>query len=159
MKKFVILFLALSISSVAFADMGPGPADPQIEVGFIKNNQPYTSDISLVYQCNVPLRGAGPIATRTFDFTCSKGICKNDGWFYKFNPCFSSNGSLRYMLPLQNSFTNFTETLEFREGGGYKLIMNLDKNSLSSASTFTPLCPFSFVLLGLIPIFLVKKWN
>ena len=115
MKKLIFLILILGI---VFADIGPSPTAPSIEVILSEN-----TDILLTYVCTVPSEGydESPMGQREVIFSCSDGKCYNDDWFYKLNPCFDGEGYFTYKFNGEIKTTN-TKTFET----GYVYTMNLE---------------------------------
>jgi len=147
------IFLLLVLCAVAFADVGPGPAKPDITVTFTKGGVPYGTDATLVFHCLENVSGEGAVGEDEITFTCSAGVCRDDYWFYKFNPCFNANrGYFTYALEgdaLKNSSEfAFTET-------GRDIVINADDGAVSKGQNLF-LCPGSFILLALLSLMALK---
>ena len=91
----LLLFLLALMVSLSFADIGPGPDAPAITVTFTKGGEVYTAPISAVWHCNAPVIGndteSGAVGQRNVDLSCQMGVCKNQYWYYKLNPCFDAS--------------------------------------------------------------------
>ena len=87
--KIVVLFLAVMLASVAFADVGPGPAKPDITVRFMKGDEPYVGEVTAMFRCwDTTEESEGIMGETDVKLSCNAGVCNNEQWFYKFNPCF-----------------------------------------------------------------------
>lgn len=155
MKELTCLFGIVLLASFVFADLGPAPPSPDVTVKIIQNGEQYTGPMELVYHCNEPARTNGSnniIEKRDIEFACSKGICKNDAWLYKFNPCFyPKSGYFRYSIN-KNEYAVANKTLAgevgFKDGGTYKITMDLDKG-VQNVESSAPCLPF-FGFFGLL---------
>ena len=89
----------LLLAPLAFADIGPGPVAPSIQVNLVENGQPYDGPMMLTFICSAPDASDSPVGQREMEFACERKVCTNGNWFYKFNPCFyPENGKFRYIL-------------------------------------------------------------
>ncbi|MBS3067389.1 hypothetical protein J4450_01695 [Candidatus Micrarchaeota archaeon] len=147
MKSFLLFFLFFSIF---FSDAGPSLPAPEIEVKFIKEAQDYVGDIELAYHCTAELgQDRNRISVqRDVNMSCSAGICKNDNWFYKFNPCYSKeSGNFLYKVGNSN-FKMANGDFVFEEGRIYKISIDIDRNKaelISSSYCCFPLFLFLFI--------------
>ncbi|MFH1221724.1 MAG: hypothetical protein V1492_01430 [Candidatus Micrarchaeota archaeon] len=148
--KITILVLLILVASVAFADVGPAPEKPEITVTFLKGEKSYISEISLVYHCLAPNEAASPVGDRNATFSCSKGVCKNSQWYYKFNPCFyPEDGYFIYTVGGVENRVNGSG--RFNATGEYNVIVNMDNNEITSTTHVN--CGPSLVLLAAIGVF------
>ncbi len=148
-KFFIILFLFLSLS---FADAGPSLPTPEVEVKFMKNGQDYTGGIELVYHCTTELKeGNRAMDLRDANMSCSAGVCKNDDWFYKFNPCYSGESGYFLYKTDNSNFKRAAGDFVFEEGRIYKMSIDIDSNKaevVSSAFCCFPI--FLFLSVGVL---------
>jgi len=152
MKKLVIALVAvLTLAAICFADAGPGPPQPEITVKFTKNGAPYTEEARAIFHCGeVPLEGTSPMAPRDMELTCSDGICKNERWFYKFNPCFyAKNGSIKYILGGGDAFQTTDENIGFPEGKAYEITIGSENGGYQTNES-AKLCPLSILGFGVL---------
>jgi len=97
MRMIIFVVAFLFVVSLASADVGPGPEKPDIIIRLTKNDSLYGGISSITYHCNGSLSPAtGAVEMGTINLSCTNGICKNDNWYYKFNPCFYSSGYFSY---------------------------------------------------------------
>lgn len=86
-----ILVLALLIFPLVHADVGPSPAPPTVTVHLVTNNQPETRVSAITYHClgTDTADPSSPVEPHVIEMVCTSGTCTNDnGWYYKFSPCF-----------------------------------------------------------------------
>ena len=150
-----IVFCLLLLCALAFADVGPGPAKPDITVTFTKGGAPYSGDTILVFHCLENVSGSGAVGENEVAFTCSSGVCRNENWFYKFNPCFHpEKGYFMYAAGgdalVRSSEVSFSES-------GRDIVINADDGTISKGHNIS-LCPGSFILLAALSL-LALRWN
>ncbi len=116
-------------TTISFADVGPSPDPPSLVVTFTKNNQIYDGEINLNYVCNIaPTNDGSPVGEREVVFSCTAGLCTNEYWFYKFNPCFDSgDGYFKY----QEAGKEYAQTEDISFGNnGARFEINLDTGEI-----------------------------
>lgn len=156
--KYALLLLLLC--SAAFADVGPGPAKPDITVTFTKGGAPYSGDATLVFHCLENVSGSGAVGENEVAFTCSSGVCRNENWFYKFNPCFHpSRGYFMYATGgdalVRSSEVSF-------EQGGWNVVIDADTGEASQSLEQRFTCPFPLMVLASLSILAFRAgsvWN
>lgn len=152
MKRLVICLVAvLALAATCFADAGPGPTQPDITVRFTKNGAPYTGEARAIFHCGeAPLEGTSPMAPREMELACSDGICKNDRWFYKFNPCFyAKSGSINYVLGGGDAFQTTDDGIGFPEGKAYEITIE-SEDGRYKANESAKLCPLAILGFGVL---------
>ena len=121
-KTFVLLALCLFAAPFAFADVGPGPDPPQITVNLVANHQPYTGSATATFLCSDVNSSdnaiTSPVAPHNVELSCANGKCVNDGWYYKFNPCFYSKGKISVQA---EGKTTVSPEYSFESPGSYIL--------------------------------------
>ncbi len=126
------VFLLLLLFGVLFADIGPSPEPPQVSIQLTEAGNPYSGSISISYVCSVPNENSdtGPMGQRAIELSCSNGICTNEGWFYKLNPCFSgSQGYFSYEWKEDNMST---DDFALQSSNEYGFELELSDASLAS---------------------------
>jgi hypothetical protein len=139
--KAMMVFLMLAACPLAFADIGPGPETPEITVTFTKDGDVYTGPLSVMWRCNEPAIGndteSGAVGQRIVHLSCQMGVCTNENWFYKFNPCFGADdGHIRYKTADQADYSS-TGTLSFGPYGG-SLTIDIDTGQVSDVEDMEP---------------------
>ncbi|MEM4166228.1 MAG: hypothetical protein QW255_02605 [Candidatus Bilamarchaeaceae archaeon] len=152
MKK---IFLFLLFFSLLFADIGPSPEKPRIKITFIKNGDPYIGDVSLVYICAEEGGSeSSAIGTRQVQFSCNKGVCENEEWFYKFNPCYYPKKGFFIVKTLDKTY-NISHDAQLTSHT-YNIVIDLDKGEFHKFySSFCFSSPF--ILLTIFGLYLVIK--
>ncbi|MBI5228242.1 hypothetical protein HY988_06645 [Candidatus Micrarchaeota archaeon] len=134
------LLLVLLMASFVFADVGPPPPEPNIKVIFLKDQDYYQGNISLSYVCTLA-PGPGPTGEREVNFTCSKGVCTNDYWYYKFNPCYYPTRG-RFAFTLDDGQKRFGPESGFTQGTWIVNIsldhLNLTDNKVPTNNSLPP---------------------
>jgi len=149
MKIVLAVSLVLLVFGVGviFADIGPGPATPDITIRFMDNGTPYEGEISAIFHCSEPaISGSSPLADRDIELVCDKGVCHNDNWFYKFNPCFYPKTG-RVMYGVGGDAIIPSEGMAFTEGKAYEVKVDVGTGKVSQDSGLK-ICPFGMLLLG-----------
>ena len=150
-KYVAALFLLFSF---ALADVGPSPPKPEITVTFLINGSTYAGPVELAYVCAEQGSGSSPVDTRETAFTCENGVCRNEMWFYKFNPCYyPKSGYFRYSFAGGANHTTLT-AFAFDAAGTYTVELNVDSGTGKTA-TSTGMCPTSvsgLVALGAVAL-------
>lgn len=158
----------LVLASVLFADIGPPPAAPDITVMLIKGGQNYTGPMTLIYHCEAPEMGGNdsPVADREMGLDCGNGVCRSNGWFYKFNPCYYSQGGyFTYNTTGSDALIKVNGNVTFPSGGKYDFTIDMDSGSIkpSRGDGNPPACPlpalFLPALLGLALFAGKGAWN
>jgi len=150
--------LILLASSLAFADLGPGPMAPSIRVTLLENGQPYDGPMMLTFICPAPDASDSPVGQREMEFTCERKVCTNGNWFYKFNPCFyPENGTFRYILTKTSGPVIASGSASFPASGDYALVLDVGTNVLSqgngpSPEPPVPPSPCSFAAILFLPL-------
>lgn len=113
--RMALLALIL-VLPMAFADVGPSPAPPKVTVYLVKDGSPAAGVSEMTYHCTAGevSETASAVEPYPINLTCSGGTCTNDnGWYYKFNPCFSfPGGYFTYVFDGNN-----VQTENFSVGG------------------------------------------
>lgn len=155
MKNILALLI---LASVLFADVGPAPVAPDITVVFLKDGNGYAGNISLEYICDEK----GQLASwgNTSAFSCTNGICRNDGWsFYKLSRCYYPKyGHFEYAI---NGETKRSGTVAFEKEGNYRVTIDATTGSVKETIYSSTLCPVSLIMLALPLLFITRKgaWN
>ncbi|MBU0532047.1 hypothetical protein KKB44_00990 [Candidatus Micrarchaeota archaeon] len=148
-----VIFLLLG--TLVFADIGPSPSQPPLTVIFTQNSQVYDGPITLLYHCSLPVlpNSGGPMSDREVNMSCSQGVCTNDFWFYKFNPCFD-NGEGYFSYQTSNQQFRSTNPISFNDSGALVTIDIDDAYATTSPQEPPPGIPcLSFLLLPMILLF------
>jgi hypothetical protein len=133
MRYMLFAVVALVLASFLFADVGPAPPKPNIEVGFVKDGSPYSGPVTLIYHCNEADESSSPVGQREVTFSCNKGTCRNDEWFYKFNPCYyPKDGYFKYKIG-EGEFKQ-SANKNFNESGTYSTTIDADKGDFTISS-------------------------
>jgi hypothetical protein len=148
---------------VAFADIGPSPANPDITVTFTKGGEVFTAPLSVVWRCNEPLYGDdnenSSMGQRNVALACQMGVCTNENWYYKLNPCFdASDGYLLYKEATESTHRK-TGSISFEEGGG-SMTVDLDTDKVSGPSPVKPgaeLCIPALILLSSVCLIFMRS--
>lgn len=159
MNRTILLALLLAMP-LAFADVGPGPAEPSIEILFERNSTPYTDPLTVVYVCNEPLADptdSGPMGQREVALACQMGSCTNENWFYKLSPCFEADdGYIKFKMANDTDYT-MTKNVSFGEEGG-TLRVDIDTGNTSTVLPSGTGCAPAALLLSLLG-FLLIEWE
>lgn len=153
MRAIIVFFGVLLLLPLVNADVGPGPDAPEITIRFEKTNATYFGIQSLVYHCNETDTGrASPVDTRKINMTCKEGVCTNDLWFYKLNPCFYSSGYFSYAY---KGKTMKTEWMNFTDSRAFDYTIDVGSGEITSSiaipkEMYDICCAPSFIL----PVFL-----
>ncbi len=122
----VALFLP-ALASVAFADVAPAPDHPDIYVYLDKGGIPYGAISSITYHCEGSnSTDTGSVSQKLINLTCISGVCNNDLWFYKFNPCYLSSGFFSYDY---NGVRKETRMLDLNGTGTYTINVEVETGS------------------------------
>jgi len=148
----------LLLAPLAFADIGPGPVAPSIQVNLVENGQPYDGPMMLTFICSAPDASDSPVGQREMEFACERKVCTNGNWFYKFNPCFyPENGKFRYILTKMEGPVIASGSASFPASGDYALVLDVGTNMLSQGNGPLPEppvppspCPAAVLLLPLV---------
>ena len=134
-KLLIAVIMIFAFMGIAFADVGPAPPAPNIEVSLFKNGALYTDEASVAFHCvSLEPEGESPVGNRDVNLTCSNGICKNEDWFYKFNPCYTpDNGVLRYKLKGWDSYKE-TGSFNFSNPVKYEIVLDVDNGNYTTTS-------------------------
>jgi hypothetical protein len=149
MKKLIVLLLVFGF---LFADIGPSPLPPEINIYLLQNGELYLEDFSITYKCaDTILSEESPVGQSTIEFGCFEGLCTHSGWFYKLNPCFSdANGYFIYYWGGQEMQSqNFT----FYSEESYALSLELTTGKLTEKNIGKDpdkggVCPISLLILS-----------
>jgi len=142
--KFIILAMALLIVfSFAHADIGPGPSKPDITIWMQEDGATHTEIDQITYHCNgTDNRGTGSVEISAIDLSCVKGACRNDNWYYKFNPCFYSSGYIGYLV---NGESKKSEWVDFSQAKKYDLVLDVNTGKFKEIEP-EPACLGGFIL-------------
>ena len=165
MKK-IILFMLIVFLGFALADAGPGPVAPSITLKFIQDGKAYSGGVDASYICDIPdnSTGVSPVSGREMNLTCTNGVCRNDAWFYKFNPCFySESGHLKYDISGKDGVGR-TGNMNFSTADFYEVTVNLDDNSVTKKTSKNwahEVCPFVFIAFAVPGLLYMRSrtWN
>lgn len=160
--RLPLLVLAFMLS-VSFADIGPGPDAPDITVTFTKGGEAFTAPLSVVWRCNEPVYGndteEGAVGQRNVELACQMGVCTNENWYYKLNPCFdASDGYLLYKEATEQDYRK-SGSISFPQGGG-SVAVDLDTDTMSGPSPLTPepgVCIGALLVLSALCVIFMRK--
>jgi hypothetical protein len=130
MKNLAIL-LALMMAGSVFADVGPGPAPPSLNIVLYKSGERYTGDATATYLCSAAKeRGepTGAVSPGDMPLSCSGGVCTIQRWYYKFNPCFASSGRVEIKTADGSAVSG---EFSMQDGAGYDYDMDVSTGALS----------------------------
>ncbi|VVB57008.1 Uncharacterised protein [uncultured archaeon] len=123
MRDMQILLLALLLMApVLLADIGPPPPRPQIMVQVTENGTPYMGEIRAVYHCPNAGEEQGTVSPYNVNLTCKQGTCTNSNWYYKFNPCYYSQGFVEVSAAGK---TVSTPEMDLKDAGPYQMRVDL----------------------------------
>ena len=156
-KLLLAVIMIFAFMGIAFADVGPPPPGPEISLSLFKNGALYADDATVEFVClDLIPASDSPVGERVVNLTCVKGICTNDQWFYKFNPCYKpASGKFRYKL---NDWTEYKETglFDFSQPGKYNIILDVDKGT-SSNTWVNGNCSGIIALAGVAGLLAIAK--
>ncbi|MDO8553735.1 MAG: hypothetical protein Q7S22_02925 [Candidatus Micrarchaeota archaeon] len=130
MKLLHVLFICF-LASVIFADTGPGPASPEIKIKLFDNSKPYTGEATANYLCSLATeRGPpkGAVEPGDVQLECANGECSDAGWYYKFNPCFYSEGKFEITT---NGKTVITPKVSLENPGTYSFDVDVGTGKIA----------------------------
>lgn len=150
MKRTQVAFCLILLVSLSFADVGPGPTRPDITVRFVQNGEPFAGEMDAMFRCwHGNASGEGIMDQTDVDLVCENGICKPEGWFYKFNPCFYPEQGEVIFSPSEGVIKTTGGVVSFPEGKTYNVEIDVD-----SAETVTeesgPACPTALIMFSLL---------
>lgn len=152
--KIAIMLLVFSL--LVFADVGPISGYTSITVTFTKDSQAYTGPVSVIYHCQDPevSPGEGPVDTVEVELSCSSGVCRNDNWFNRLNPCYDSKrGFLKYKTPDDPAY--LSTGLVYPEGSSAAFNIDLDSSEVTEHGGVDGLaCAPSFLFAALAVLIL-----
>lgn len=156
MKKLLLMLLLLGL---VFSDIGPAPAKPSITLHFLLFGKEYTGPISVVYFCGNSTReesSANPVEQTMVNFTCHKGVCTNEDWFYKLNPCFyPKSGHFEIRMGDSDAIIRVDQKKPIDKGGSYEFTIDLNEQSIKEYKY----CAFSSLLiLATILLFVYRRY-
>lgn len=147
MKK---LLFALLLLGLVFSDIGPAPLKPSITLHFLLFGKPYTGPISVVYFCgnSTTKENHTNIVEQTMvNFTCNKGVCTNEEWFYKLNPCFyPKKGYFEIRMGDSDAIIKVEQKKPIEKGGCYVFTIDLNRQSIIEDKY----CIFSSFLISVV---------
>jgi hypothetical protein len=145
--KLALILGLIFLISFTYADVGPGPTKPDITIWMQENGSTHTEIDQITYHCNgTDNRGTGAVEISAIDFTCVKGACKNNNWYYKFNPCFYSSGYIGYTV---NGESKKSEWIDFSEAKQYTYNLDVVTGKFMAIEP-EPACLGGFILPGLL---------
>jgi hypothetical protein len=150
----LVAMLFLAALPLAFADVGPSPQAPRVTIHLVKNNAPLTTVSEITYHClgSTGENASSPVAPAPMKLECAAGECTNEnGWYYKFNPCFAfPGGYISYDLGQGEARTsNFTIS---QTQQSYDMTIDVESGSITSTTPPSGCLP-AFLLL-LVPAML-----
>jgi hypothetical protein len=154
MRVLVLILASLFLFSASSADIGPSPEAPKITIRFEEQGATYFDITNLTYHCSEAETGrSSPVDDREINMSCIAGLCKNDMWFYKLNPCFHSSGHFSYEY---NGLRIMTEVEDFSDKRTYDYTVDVESGQFTSKYAF-PEEPFgtcgpTFMLAGMLGI-------
>lgn len=154
----------LVFSSLVFADVGPSPSAPDITVTFTRGGEAYTGPITLTYHCYADVIGddtGSPMADREVEFSCASGVCTNEQWFYKLNPCFfPDSGYFEYGI--EGTYYVTAGDISFGESA-YNIVINADtgETATTTSAISTDCWPIFVIMIvaGFVLLVRNKIWN
>ena len=163
MRLILTIFIVLALISIASADIGPSPDAPDITIRFEEGNSTYFAITDLAYHCSVESTNrTSPVDDREINMSCVAGLCKNDNWFYKLNPCYYSSGYFSY---LYNGKTINTEVENFSDSRTYDYTVDVASGKYTSkvalpGEAYDVCCAPSFIVAGILGLaFVMRKHN
>ena len=148
----------LFLFTLAHADIGPGPSKPEITIWMQEDGATHTEIDQITYHCNgTDNRGTGSVEISAIDLACVKGACRNDNWYYKFNPCFYSSGYFSYNVSGEEKKS---EWIGFPDAKKYEFALDVVTGKFKAIEP-EPACLGGFILpgllVGMICAFLVRR--
>ena len=150
------LLLMLLLFGLVFSDIGPSPPRPSITLRFLLFDKEYTGPISVVYFCGHENRSDTSIIDKTVvNFTCNKGVCTNEEWFYKLNPCFyPRSGHFEIRMGDSDAIFRVDQKKPIDKEGSYEFTIDLNKQSITQEKY----CTFPLLLiLATISLFIYVR--
>ncbi|MCX8199992.1 MAG: hypothetical protein N3G76_00820 [Candidatus Micrarchaeota archaeon] len=126
-SAYLTIIMAALVMGIVFADVGPTAPRPQITVSLVKGGNPYTGSAEVEFVClEEGPESDSPVGKRVARLACNKGICTNEDWFYKLNPCYApGQGKFRYKLGEWETYKE-TGLFDFSRPGQYKVAVDVD---------------------------------
>ncbi|MBI4399714.1 hypothetical protein HY570_03100 [Candidatus Micrarchaeota archaeon] len=152
----IAVFFLLLVSPV-LADFGPSPERPVIEINLFKGTEKYTGTANVTYLCSQATERGEPknaVKPGDLDLQCSQGKCTNTGWYYKFNPCFTSKGKFQVITEGRSAVT---EEVSFESPGFYSLDVDVETGKINRSDNFYIPCITSFLGILLLSLFVFSR--
>ncbi|VVC02690.1 Uncharacterised protein [Candidatus Burarchaeum australiense] len=135
MKKFaaIVAIVLLALGGLAFADIGPGPDPAYVMVTLTSGGAPYAGEAAMTYLCSKAterkLTANNSVEPIDVLMACEAGKCIR-GAYYKFNPCFYSNGSFELAV---NGKTVTSREVYLESPGNYEFSMDVNTGALNAS--------------------------
>jgi hypothetical protein len=136
----VLMFVLLALPLV-YADVGPGPTQPEVIVHFVKGGVVETTVSNVTYNCmGNKTNATGAVSQTRIVLTCVGGTCDNNrSWFYKFNPCFRFlPGTFSYEFNGKEMETEMFNTSSYTK---YEMTVEAETGKITSTTVTIPQKP------------------